>query len=251
MSINISTRTRRGVSLLFTALFIVANTSAIFARPPAGSTSAQHGDHRHGADDRDARQAAGPRHGGRVTTTATYAFEVVYQRDETRVYLYDRSMRPASARGLRGEVVMQVRGNSNLYRYRLDYATVDPRSAEQDYLVARIDVSQVRDGDMQVTFDLAGLPARNEPAARFTQTFALTRTAPVVTVPVVTVAAVTRDDSAAIARQGNCVVMDTKLGDHGTPLKLTAGRQSLFVCCRGCVGKVKKNPSLYFRTASR
>ena len=163
MSINTPARMHGGASMLLTALFVVVNTSVLLAHPPdssatggAGSTSAQHGGHRHGADDRDARQAASPRHRGQVTTTTSYAFEVVYQRNETRVYLYDRSLRPATARGLRGEVVMQVRGNTQLYRYRLEYATVDPRSGEQDYLVARVDVSRVRDGDMQVTFNLAG-----------------------------------------------------------------------------------------------
>lgn len=225
MLINIPARMHCGVPLLLIALFVTVNSSVLLAHPPAAS----------------APGGASPRHRGQVSTTTSYAFEVVFQRNETRVYLYDRSLRPASARGLRGEVVMRVRGNSNLYRYPLEYTAVDARSGEQDYLVARVDVSKIRDGDMQVTFDLAGLPARGEPAARFTQTFALTQAA-----PVVTVSAVTRDDSAAIARQGKCVVMDTKLGDHGRPIKLLVGKQAIYVCCKGCINKVKKNPSLYF-----
>ena len=84
MSINLSARLHGGALLLLAALFVTFNTSVVFARPPGssttgrvGSTSAQQGGHRHGADDRDTRQAASPKHGGQVSTTATYAFEVV------------------------------------------------------------------------------------------------------------------------------------------------------------------------------
>jgi len=44
-------------------------------------------------------------------------------------------------------------------------------------------------------------------------------------------------------------VMDTALGDHGRPIKLYVGKQPLYVCCKGCINKVKKNPEFYLRKA--
>jgi len=93
---------------------------------------------------------------------------------------------------------------------------------------------------MQVTFDLVGLPNQTMQAARFTQTFALSRQ-PLA----VTIAQFTQADQAGIARQKICPVMDVALGEDGPPIKLLVGSQSLYVCCDDCVADVRKNPELY------
>lgn len=64
------------------------------------------------------------------------------------------------------------------------------------------------------------------------------------------VASATSADQAAIARQGVCAVTGGRLGAMGTPIKMTANGQSLFVCCKGCVGKVEKSPASYFAKAA-
>lgn len=46
-----------------------------------------------------------------------------------------------------------------------------------------------------------------------------------------------------------CPVMDEPLGSMGDPVPVTVGGETLFVCCRGCVKKVKADPAKYFAIA--
>ena len=54
----------------------------------------------------------------------------------------------------------------------------------------------------------------------------------------------------AIAAQKTCVVSNKSLGSMGAPIKVTVkdqlkNDQDVYVCCRGCVAKVKKEPEKY------
>jgi Cu(I)/Ag(I) efflux system membrane fusion protein len=71
--------------------------------------------------------------------------------------------------------------------------------------------------------------------------------------PKVTVAAPTADDLANIEQlpeadrqparaQGVCPVTGAALGSMGVPVKITLRGQSVFLCCKGCVSKAKRNP---------
>ncbi len=179
-----------------------------------------------------------PPHGGQASASAAYWFEVVYLPQETRVYLYGRTKERLSARGVRGEVMMQVFGQPQQVRFPLEYAA--GTGDAHDFLVARADVSRIRDRDMLVTFQLAELAAREEPAVRFAQVFALTRRG-----PEVVVAPVTAEDQAGIARQRTCPVMDTPLGEHGEVIKVLIDGRPLYLCCEGCVEKVRRDPLAY------
>ncbi|KKK62159.1 hypothetical protein LCGC14_3007110 [marine sediment metagenome] len=66
-----------------------------------------------------------------------------------------------------------------------------------------------------------------------------------------TVSTSTTADKAAITRQRVCAVAGSRLGSMGTPVKVTMNGQSLFLCCKGCVGKVEKNPAGYFAKAAQ
>ena len=174
---------------------------------------------------------AAPRapHGGQISATPSYNVEVVYRPKETRVYLYEPSMRPLSARGAEGQVSMKVRGHEKIFSYPLEYVALAAGSKDQDFLVANVNVSRVRDGSMTVTFELAGLPNSKQSRATFTQKFALSR------IPLtVTVAALTKADQSGVARQKVCPVMGTKLGGHGTPVKVLIGERPVYLCCKGC-----------------
>ncbi|QDV47530.1 hypothetical protein Enr13x_74400 [Stieleria neptunia] len=46
-----------------------------------------------------------------------------------------------------------------------------------------------------------------------------------------------------------CPVMGEPLGSMGDPVPVTVGGETLFVCCRGCVKKVKADPAKYFAIA--
>jgi hypothetical protein len=66
----------------------------------------------------------------------------------------------------------------------------------------------------------------------------------------IVVATATASDRAAIQAQRKCPVLGTTLGSHGTPVKVGVGGQTLFVCCKGCVGKIVKTPAPYLAKAA-
>ena len=57
------------------------------------------------------------------------------------------------------------------------------------------------------------------------------------------------EDKDLIRLQKLCPVMDMPLGSMGDPVKVMVGRQPLFLCCKGCLGRVKKNPVHYAKQA--
>lgn len=209
------------------------------------------------ADGTLVRRPRGAPHGGQITATEWHNFETVYTPKETRIYIYSPSMQRMEVRGVKGGIAMQVRGNPQLFRYPVKEAADGPGMS---YLSVPVDVSRIRDGDMLVTYDLSNLPFREEPKAQFSQVFALTRapgavpgpqTAPPNSPEAVRVVALTDADRPLIARQRTCPVLGSALGGHGDPIKLLVHDQPLFVCCQGCVNKVKENPHLYLAKLSK
>ena len=61
----------------------------------------------------------------------------------------------------------------------------------------------------------------------------------------VTVAEVTKADKSLVAKQANCPVMDEPLDSMGGPVKLLVGEKPVFLCCKGCIKKVKAEPFKY------
>ena len=67
------------------------------------------------------------------------------------------------------------------YTYHVLLINLQSGAREQDYLVAPVDLTRIRDGDMMVTINLVNLPLPHHPDYQFVQTFALTRAKPQVT----------------------------------------------------------------------
>lgn len=63
--------------------------------------------------------------------------------------------------------------------------------------------------------------------------------------PEITVTTATEADSAQIAQQGKCPVMDEPLGSMGQPIKVLVGGRPIFLCCKGCIKKIKAEPAKY------
>ena len=210
------------------------------AAAQSGHSGHQHGAHAGHDHGQSSPIAPRPPHGGQMTVAGPLSFEVVYRPRETRVYLYRSKHQPIAARGVRGQLVMKMHGNDKQYPFPLKHVALKPGSTRQDYLAAAVDVSRIRDGSMKVTFELAGLPNAQEPRATFTQTFALSK------IPV-TVAMLDESDRARIERQKVCAVSGGKLGSMGTPVKVLVGDQPIYLCCRGCLGKVQANPDAYLQ----
>lgn len=63
--------------------------------------------------------------------------------------------------------------------------------------------------------------------------------------PKLTVAAATEADAAAVARQKVCPVTDMALDSMGGPVKVTGLGRDVFLCCEGCLGRLKEEPAKY------
>ena len=63
--------------------------------------------------------------------------------------------------------------------------------------------------------------------------------------PEITVTSATESDAALIKRQAKCPVMDESLGSMGQPVKVMVGDKPIFLCCKGCIKKIKAEPAKY------
>ena len=68
--------------------------------------------------------------------------------------------------------------------------------------------------------------------------------------PEVKVVETKKSDAPLITKQSTCPVMGGPLGAMGGPIKLLVGDQPLFLCCRGCIKKVKAEPEKYLAMAA-
>jgi len=58
-------------------------------------------------------------------------------------------------------------------------------------------------------------------------------------------AALSDEDRMLVERQRICPVTEAALGSMGTPLALTIEGRKVFICCRGCEGKLRAEPAKY------
>jgi hypothetical protein len=212
----------------------------------AGSAGHQHGatTEDHAAHDRatDAARPAPP-HGGQLTIAPPMSFEVVYLPQEIRVYLYGVVPNPASAKDVTGEVALQRPYDERATRVALHY--VGQPAGQQDYLQAPVDLGRVKDGELTANVKLANLPLANRPGITFSQPVAVSKAK-----PFVALAALGESDRAGISRQGVCPVTGAALDSMGGPVKVLVGGQPLYLCCKGCLGKVQSAPEAYLAKAA-
>ena len=193
----------------------------------------------------------------RLTVAGAYCFEVVYLPKETRVYLSGTDHQPMSMRGMQGHMMVHMPGNDKVSRHPLAHVSPPEKSKGQDYLATTADMGHVRDGNTTATFELANLQHAKQPRANFSQTITLAKTPVTVARPDtsvpddrIVIVTATASDQEAIQAQRKCPVLGTALGSHGTPMKVGVGSKTLFVCCKGCVGKVVANPDGYLAKAA-
>ncbi|NQT13185.1 MAG: hypothetical protein HQ582_10580 [Planctomycetes bacterium] len=199
-------------------------------------------DHGSGTGVGSAPMVRRPSHGGQMTVIAPLCFEAVYRPKETRLYCYAADQRPVRVRDVEGQISMKVRGSDKVFHFPLKYVAPPAGSTGHGCLAVAVDVSGVRNGDMSVTFELANLPNPRQPQAAFSQTFALSMLQ-------TTVVPLDESDRALVARQEVCAVTGGRLGSMGTPVKVLVGDQPVYLCCKGCLGRVEKNPDDYLAKA--
>jgi YHS domain-containing protein len=243
-----------------------------------------------------AKPAVGP-HGGSVQQVGTMQVETLIEPGGLRLFAYDSQGHPLDLRAARGLATLLIEGDSKRYRYDLFPEVNRDKSAQS--LTAAVDLSRLAGRQVDVRYQLVGIPGAERRPAQFTvsATLPLTpvqlvaaaieaqRVCPVsgqplggmgkpiaVTIsnktvyvccascidalkanptkyltatPTLRVAPATEADAAAIARQKLCPVMDEPLGSMGTPLKVLGLGRDVFLCCKGCLKSLQKEPQKY------
>jgi hypothetical protein len=186
-----------------------------------------------------------PQHGGVVSSTDAYRFEVVFERTGLKVYPLTKDGKPIDASGLSGMATFYHPNSPKPWFSRdLGHGTVaaDTRPASLDLVIG---LGSVPETGAKVAFRITGLPDPAESSAEFTTPVRFA--APVRATPPPTLAffVATRADERAIAAQRICKVSGEPLGSMGVPIKATRGASFTFLCCRGCMFKVQADPDRF------
>jgi hypothetical protein len=194
------------------------------------SLSRAHDGHEHGA----------PLHGGKVTMTKEYHFEVVFAKDGLQVYPRTHEDKPLDASRLTGTATFYHPNSPEPWFER----RLTPSAASPGQVVTsiglKLDLSKVPTAGAKVAFRVEGLPEAEEPTATFTVPFALAAS------DEITVAKATKADEKAIAAAKVCPVSKEDLDSMGGPLKVSRGAKSIFICCKGCLKEIRANPEKFF-----
>lgn len=180
-------------------------------------------------------------HGGQSVCQPPFVFELVFHSKEIRVYAYRPWPKPRSLLGVQGTVSLKPLDAKQVTRVALKY--VAARGGEQDYLVATADIGHAKERNLLATIRLQDRAATDSLTAEFTRAVNVSEEAK----SAVTLAKLDRSDDAGIARQEVCPVTGAKLGSMGDPIKVLIDGKPLYLCCQGCVAKVKSAPETYLR----
>jgi hypothetical protein len=119
-------------------------------------------------------------HGGQVTMTKEFHVEVAFDRESTRVYLYDSKQNPISAKSVTGTVNVSFRDQSRKsLDVELSYAPTKEHGnshagshqTEHSFLQADVNLEEVLEGDMNAVFVLKNLPGESEKEITFEEKF--------------------------------------------------------------------------------
>lgn len=248
MSVNLFT-TLRYAAIVTTVSLCWSGWYGVLAAPQQ-SDHADHGQpasagHEHGSghDEKTGHEepAAAP-HGGQLTTLKPLTFEVVFQPQEIRVYLFNPFPQPANSKELKGEISLQPRGGKRATRLTLRH--VAPSKGEPDYLSVPADLSRVKEGELTATIKLDNVPLPSQSTATLTHPVVLSKSR-----LSVVVAELDASDQELVARQRVCPVTGAALDSMGGPVKVLVGGKPLYLCCKGCLGKVKSDPEKILQKA--
>ncbi|MEN6459350.1 MAG: hypothetical protein ABFC63_10515 [Thermoguttaceae bacterium] len=179
-------------------------------------------------------------HGGQYFGIGDWRYEVVYMPLQTRIYVYDKLLKPQSAREIQAEMSLRFPEEKKSRRIPFQYLDVPRGPGEQDYLVAVFDIAQLKEKDTPITFLFSNPLDREHPTASFTPVFTSASVRPYVAQVLATTA-----DTDAVTRQRTCPVCGEPLGVKRPLLKLLIAEYPLFVCDRRCVAAVRESPKRY------
>jgi hypothetical protein len=179
-------------------------------------------------------------HGGMYMNTESNVYETVFMPLQIRIYVYDKSLKTISARDTHVQASIQLPGESTVSQLPFQYIVLPPTAAEQDYVVAVFDVSQLRGKETPIAFEFSNLPDREHPTARFTPLLSNSKVRPYVARVLATKA-----ETDSVLRQRVCPVCGDVLGSKMPVVKLLIAEYPLYVCSEDCMMAVRERPAKY------
>jgi hypothetical protein len=179
-------------------------------------------------------------HGGAQTQTKRYHFETSFSKSGLKLTGHGLDHNAIDVSGLSATATFYHPNTSKPWFTRKLYPAPASQGQAPTSLELVMDLSKVPATGSKVTFQVSGLPDPGEPTATFTVPFTLKDAGSI------TFAVATKADEKAIAAQKTCPVSGEDLGEMGPPVKVTRGDQSLFLCCKNCLKKIKADPDKYF-----
>jgi hypothetical protein len=202
----------------------------------------------HGSEQSDFTQGVPPPppqlvltpHGGEYISTEANYYEVVYMPLQTRIYFFDSKLKPLSARDVHAQMSVQLPMDSTARHVPFQYVAMPPGVAEQDYIVAVLDMRQLQDKETPITLEFSGLSDRRHPTASFTPRFSPSKMRPYVARVLPTEA-----DREGVYRQRICPVSGAPLGSRGPVTKLYIADFPLYVAGDDCIAAVQEAPEKF------
>ena len=185
------------------------------------------------------REHGAPLHGGKVTMSKAYQFEVVVAKNGLWVYPRTHEDKPIDASGLSGTATF-YQGNSPTPWFRRKLTpSATAKSEARAAIGTDIDLSKLPASGVKVEFRIEGLPEPGAATASFS--------APVSLVPSneIVVAKAARSDRKAIEAQKICPVSKEDLLSMGVPVKVSRADKSVFLCCRSCLKTLNADPDKF------
>jgi hypothetical protein len=179
-------------------------------------------------------------HGGEYITAAANDYEIVFMPMQTRIYCYDKLLKPLSARDVHVQMSMQVPNESGSRRIPFQYVALPAGSFEQDYVAAGFEIARLNEGETPIAIEFSQLADRHHPTASFAPLFSKSKVRPYVAQVLVTAA-----DRQSIARQRVCPVNGEALGSRGPVIKVLVGEYPLYLCCDECMAAVERAPERF------
>jgi len=174
-----------------------------------------------------------------LKTEANY-YEMVVMPLQTRIYVYDKMLKPLGARDVRVQMSLQPPGESAVRQIPFQYVVLPPTMAEQDYVVAVWDAASLGSKETPITIEFSGLPDHRRPTTSFTPLFSSDKIRPYVAqvLPM-------KSEADRVLRQRTCPACGDVLGNKGPVVKVLIGDYPLYLCCENCIATVRESPERY------
>lgn len=114
-------------------------------------------------------------HGGTVTMTRDFHFEVAFHRDQVHVWVYDGKQAPIDPRGVEGQVEVRFEAATNRQPLDARLSYVAGEGGKPGHLEGALDLTNVPEGQAEATFHLEKLPGSGERQVTFREHFKLAR----------------------------------------------------------------------------